>query len=177
MIQVNLLPWRESARKSKKLRFGVVSIFFIFIAILALIALHLYFRGFINDQQKLNDYLQLEINQEQTTMSALLVKQKDRLALEAQLHFIMALYDKNYQSVRFLNGLTTIMSDIVKITKLTKGGNLITLEGIAHSDEDITNFTQNIAKSPLFNQVVLTAISGDTTSAAKTFQVHFVQKG
>jgi type IV pilus assembly protein PilN len=161
MIQVNLLPWREETRKAKKKRFITIFASFICLAFLILIILHIFLSGANRHQQQLNDYLQSEITNEQTALNQINNQEDEMRSIEANLRLIISLYAKSFRAIKLLNELVTIIPPNISIVKVARTDNMITLSGIAQSDSEVTLFMQDIAKSPIFNQPVLTEISGE----------------
>jgi len=178
MIQVNLLPWREQARLAKKKRFISIFVGFACLSLIILVVLHIYLSSQIRYHQELNDYLQSEINNEQLALNTFTTKADEMHAAQANLRSIISLYSQSFHAIRFLNELISIIPSTVMVEKVVRNGDTITLSGVAQSDSDVTLFLQDIATSPIFNQPVLTEISGqkDITSTKRLFQLSVVQK-
>jgi type IV pilus assembly protein PilN len=176
MIQINLLPWREQARKENRIRFFVQMSTFIGISLFCLVILHIIFSLKFSAQQKLNNYLEDEINQEQNLLSDSTVKQDQKKSLEMQLRFIINLHKINIQAIQLLNELTILVSRNISLNKIIKIGNKIILMGAAKSNADLTLFKNDLAKSKIFNQLVLTDISSEKGVSATNFTLEMVQR-
>ena len=179
MIQINLLPWREQSRKAKKKRFIFVYIAFICLAFLALIAGHIYLDGMIHYRTKLNDILQAEITTQQDELNNFNTKATEMRDVQDNLKSIIGLYNRNFNAIRLLNELVNLIPRNVMLDKVIRNNDMITMSGIAQSDSDVTLFMQDISKSPIFNQPVLTGITSHkegTTSSARMFQLNVQQK-
>lgn len=179
MVQINLLPWREQTRKLQKGRFITAFVFFILVAVFLLVCFHIYYAGLLNRQMALNDYLQTQINAEQNNIDSINSKQKDKLQLEDQLNFISNMYAENYNAIRLLNEISTIIPSGLKIKSITRNANHISLDGMAPSDLAITQFMQDLSHSPLFNQPVLSIINNENgaSGAERYFKIDVDEKG
>lgn len=178
MTQVNLLPWREQARQAKKMRFLLVIGLFVGLAVLMEIFLHFFMLSMINNQLRVNSYLQVQLDQEQKIVVQLNNKKKEGGVIYAKLKFIYLLQNESYRAVKLLDALPRVLPDGVSLIKLTREGVNITLAGRAKSNLQVSVLMENIAKNPIFNQPVLTEISGkeSATGDEKLFQIKIVQK-
>jgi len=178
MIQINLLPWREQSRKAKKKRFIFVYIAFMCLAFLAVIAAHIYLSGMIHYRMKLNDILQAEITTQQDALNNFNTKATEMRDVQDNLKSIIALYNRSFHAIKLLNELVNLIPPNVMLDKVLRNNDMITMSGIAQSDSDVTLFMQDIAKSPIFNQPVLTEITSHkgASSAARMFQLNVQQK-
>lgn len=178
-MHINLLPWREQERKQKKIRFGLSIISTILLAIIMIIVLHIYFRYLIGYQQQRNKYLQAVIDQERIYLKVL-NKQKQHLTIiDNDLNFIIGLRDSSYDAVRILDTLAKVVPDGVSFLSVVRDGKGIVINGIAKSDLQVTQFMENITKSEIFQQPILTSISSRTTNQGeqRQFQINVDAKG
>jgi type IV pilus assembly protein PilN len=176
MIQINLLPWREQARKVNKTRFFIWMSVFIGIALITLLLFHIQYYLIFSNQQKLNKYLESEINQEQIILSALDQQQQAKQALEKQLSYIINLHKTSFRAIKLLNELVSLIPHNISLNKIIRNDNKITLMGSSKTDVDLSIFKQSIAKSPIFNQPVLTEISTEKNSSTINFTLDVLQK-
>jgi len=175
MIQINLLPWRAQARQIQKVQFIFLSIFFFILAILAIIVSHIYFSMQLSNQLHLNEYLQSEIDKEQLQLTNLSDKQKDKVQLETQMHYIINLYNQSYDAIRLMNELPPLVPESIFLDKIARNANLISLNGIAQSDYDVTLFKQNLDKSPFFSNPIVNQISSEKNSRQASFEINVTQ--
>lgn len=185
MTQINLLPWREQTRLTKKIRLSVLFATFIIIAIVGVIISHLFITHLISRQEKANTYLQTQLDQEKATIFKLNKQKKERLLVFSQLIEAYSLQDQNFKIVSLLNILANNIPDGVNLTKIQKADSQITIEGQAQSNLEVTAFMKNLEKTNQFNQPVLTKISDVEQSASNTgnklpptkgFQIEVTQK-
>ncbi|MBV9574997.1 MAG: PilN domain-containing protein [Gammaproteobacteria bacterium] len=179
MIQVNLLPWRQEARKIKKARLTILAIVFAGIALFFIIACHLYLHNELSLQLQINQYLQTELTSEEAMLTSVDAQQQKKKSLEQQLNYIIQLYAQNYQTVQLLNELTTLLPSTISLEKVVKKVNHITFEGTAPSAAEVTLFIQQIGKSAILTQPVLSMLSSEKigNEMKRSFQITMIQKG
>lgn len=178
MTQINLLPWREQARRAKMLRLGLMAGAAVIFAVLVILGFHSHYNGLIAAQQGRNTYITTVQGSEQTELNKLNAEKKQQLALLNQLNFVVNLRRVDYKVVKLLNGLTRIVPDAVYFTQVTRVGDQVTLVGRAKSDLQITQLMKNIKDVPAFEQPQLSVISTKENTAEEetTFQIVFMQK-
>ena len=174
MIQINLLPWREHARQAKSIRFGLMLASFIVASIVAMILMHLYFKGIISSQNGRNTFLQTEIDKTQADFTDLKQKKLEQTTLVTQLHYIMNLQRDSYSIIYLLDELAKIAPTSVLLEKIERNANVITVAGKARSDLQITVFIKDLGETKGFSQPVLTEITSQEGNAAE--ERHFQLK-
>lgn len=177
MIQVNLLPWRQRAREVKKKRFILEAGLFLLGTLFILMSFHLYYSHQVNMKQELLDYLQTEIEQEQDALNNMSSAGNEEATIRTQLYMMMNIYLENNHSIGLLNALITLVPDNVAITTIVKESNVITLSGVASTEDDVNHFMQAISKISYFKQPVLTDINQDKNNGNRYFELRVEQKG
>ena len=165
MPQINLLAWREQAKHVKKIRFIVIAISCVILAIISVVLLHVYYRGILSNQLERNSYIRSQLENEQQKLTALLAKKKQLAATNTALHFIIGLREESYRAVEFLDALTKSVPDSITVSKITREGNNITIESKSKSNETISLFIDNLVKTKIFNQPNLTLITTKENAA------------
>ena len=148
-----------------------LTIFFLFLA-------HLYYGSLIKNQQKNNTFLQEQLDKEQVVLNDLNKKKKQQTIIDSQLNFLLSLRDKSYRAVRMLDELARVVPEGVFLLKIVSQNNTLTLFGKATSNLQVTQFMENIDKSAVFMQPVLTEISAKDNSAGeeKFFELNVKQE-
>lgn len=182
MTQINLLPWRERVREIKKKNFFVALVVAVGFAVFIIFLFHLYYDDLIDYQDKRNAFLQEEIARKQIEINSLRKDKEQQALVKAKLQFIMALREESYQAVRLLNELLQVVPDSITLSKLSRNGNVITLEGKAQSELAITAFLKTLSKVSIFNQPILTGINSQagnikTEATERFFQITVEQRG
>lgn len=179
MIQINLLPWREQARKQEQTRFGVVVAMFAGFGLFVTVFFHMHYSAKIQNQAARNAMLQTSLDEESGLLMTLNKQKKELMDVDSQLHFIYNLRDESYRAVRLLTELAIVNPEAVTLFKIIRAGNSITIFGRAKSNLQITLYMESIEKSKYFAQPVLTEISGKENAAGedRTFQLKIEQQG
>lgn len=160
MIQINLLPWREQARKKKQARFGVIALIAAGLGLFFSVLFYMHFSSRISHQLKRVTILQTALEAETASLMTLNKQKAELLEVDNQLHFIYKLRQSSYKAVNLLNELVTANPDSVTLFKIIRTGSTIVVFGKAKSNMQITLFMESIEKSKFFDQPVLTEISG-----------------
>lgn len=170
MPQINLLPWREQAKKAKKIRVALYLAGFICLTLLFVLILHIYYDILIYNQESRNDFLQSEMTEEGAQLLALKKKKEKQTAIISELRFVISLREKSYSAVNLLDELVRVVPEGVSFNKIIRNGNNIVILGKAQSEVQITLFMKNITKSVVFKQPVLTQISSkENVSGNETY--------
>ncbi len=160
MYQINLLPWREQARKKKQARFAAIVACVAGLGLFCTVFVHLHYTHVINHQMERNALLQTTLDDESKVLMELNKQHTELVSVDNQLHFIFSLKESGYNAVHLLNELTLLNPDGVTLYKLIRTGNEITIFGKARSNLQITLFLENIEKSKFFAKPELTQIEG-----------------
>jgi len=179
--RINLLPWREQARKVKQKNFFIGLIASIGITLFIIFLFHLYYDDVLAYQDKRNDFLQSRIAQKQLEINALRLKKVEQDAIQEKLQFLIGLRNKSYRAVRLLNEILKTVPNAITLSKLTREDRTITIEGKAQSELAITAFMKSVSQSSIFNLPVLTGINSGANAAEisgsqRYFQLKVEQK-
>jgi len=174
MVRINLLPWREQARRAKQIRFGITLGIFLVLTFIMLIFVHIYLSGWISAEQQRSAYLRSEFDADQLDLTALKTEKDKQVLLEAQLHFVMDLRAKGFRAIHLLSALVKTVPISLSLEKILRRGNTIFISGKAQSDLQITLFMKNIGAEGSFNPPVLTEISTQLNGTVE--ERHFQMK-
>lgn len=177
MMQINLLPWREQLRTEKKIHLLVLSLGFLGLTLFTLLIFHFYHTSLVKKERELTDYLQLQINQEQTLLNNLNAKRGQIKTLQDKINFITHIYAQNYKAVRLLNELVRFIPSYISIEKVSRQGDKVIFAGTANSDAEVTRFIDALKKSLFFVNPDLTSISTAKDASKKYFELEVMQKG
>lgn len=171
MVQINLLPWREQVKQEKKTQFGILIAAVVVLAIICLIFTRFYYKSIISNQLARNQYLQQQLEKEQTQLTSLIAKKNEQEALQASLNFLIGLRQQSYGVVQLLDALIRAVPESVTLQKIMREGNQVTMIGVAKSDAQISLFMENLAKIKIFDQPNLTKITANPIADERVFQV------
>lgn len=170
MIQINLLPWREQARKEKQKRFATIAGVVACCAIACVVLVHVRYLAKIHYQNKRNAMIQEQLDAESNQLMSLNKQKEQVVKIDEQLHFIFDLRESSYYAVRILNDIASANPDAVTLDKILRAGKDITISGKAKSNSQVTMFMEALEKSKFFGQPVLSDINTKESNAGEERQ-------
>lgn len=159
MILINLLPHREAARKRRREAFQA-TMFASFLLGLAIAGgIYWWFQVMIADQQDKNNFLQSEIKVLEGQIKEIATIEEEIAALRARQKAVEDLQSDRNLPVHLLNELVKQLPDGVYITSLKQADQTISMQGMAQSNERVSEMLRNLANnSPWFSKPELVEI-------------------
>lgn len=145
MILINLLPHREAARKRRQ------DVFNISLAVSALAGgvisgmIFLWYQGQISSQEQQNDLLSREIKKLDDQIKEIAALEAEIAALRARQQAVENLQAERNQPVYLLSELAKQFPEGAYITEMRQEGQLVTLKGVAQSNERVSELLRNLA--------------------------------
>lgn len=165
MILINLLPHREAARKRRR------DIFHVLLAGSALTggviagAVFLWFQAAITLQQETNALLDTEIKKLESQIKDIAGLEAEIKALRARQQAVEDLQSDRNLPVHLLTEIVNQLPDGVYIAKLTQVDQLVTINGVAQSNERVSELLRNLANNtPWFSKPELLEIVSGTVA-------------
>ena len=159
MARINLLPWREVHRQEKKKEF--ISIL-VGIFILAGLIAYLWVssaQSSINDQRARNRLLQTEISALEEQVSEIQELKNRREELLNRMRVIQDLEGTRPVIVRVFDEMVRAIPDGVFLNAMSREGEVISLGGIAESNNRVSSFMRNLDESNWFAAPNLNAVT------------------
>ena len=159
MTRINLLPWREARRVNRQRQLiGMLVAAALFGAgIVFLVYTEIAHR--IEYQQERNNYLRGEIARLKKAAEEMQELQKTRSRLVDRLNVIQKLQTVRPGMVRMLDELVRLVPQDIYLTGFKTANNQVTLNGIARSDDIISQFMRDLKNAAdLFGEPVLQVI-------------------
>ena len=155
MARINLLPWREEARRERQRQF-LYSLMgtLVFGAILVLIV-GLFFDQRINHQEARNQQIQVEINRLQQRINRIAELEKTRSRLLSRKQIIESLQASRSLTVELLDKLAKTIPVGVTLTTVRQQGALLTLVGTSQSNARVSAYLQSLEHMDLFGRTEL----------------------
>ena len=181
MILINLLPHREEARKRRKEAFQA-TLFASFIGGLLIAgAIYWWFQMMIEDQQDRNNFLRSEIKVLEGQIKEIASIEDEIAALRARQKAVEDLQSDRNLPVHLLTQLVQQLPDGVYITALKQADQVITMQGMAQSNERVSEMLRNLANNtPWFSKPELVeivaanvALSARDTRRVASFNLRF----
>ncbi len=147
MILINLLPHREAARKRRRETFYATLGLSAVLGGLVAITAFLWFQAQISNQQAKNTLLKTEITKLETEIKEISTLQAEIAALRARQTAVEDLQGDRNLPVHLLNELVRQLPDGVYITSMKQENQTVTLQGMAQSNERVSELLRNLGNS------------------------------
>ena len=165
MILINLLPHREAARKRRRdvfnISLGVSALFGGLIAG----GVFLWYQATISEQQSTNQALQTEIKKLENQIKDISGLESEIAALRARQQAVEDLQSDRNLPVHLLTEMVNQLPDGVYINKMTQVDQLVTINGVAQSNERVSELLRNLSSNtPWFTKPELIEIVSGTVA-------------
>lgn len=169
MILINLLPHREAARKRRRDVFNVSLAASAILGCLIALAVFLWYQAAISVQQGTNLALETEIKKLESQIKDISGLESEIAALRARQQAVEDLQSDRNLPVHLLTEIVNQLPDGVYISKMVQSDQLVTINGVAQSNERVAELIRNLANNtPWFAKPDLVEIvTGTVTLAPK----------
>lgn len=147
MILINLLPHREAARKRRRETFQITMFASFLLGLLIAGAIYWWFQMQITEQQAKNDFLQTEINSLAVQIKEIATIEDEIASLRARQKAVEDLQSDRNLPVHLLTELVNQLPDGVYITSLKQEGQTVTMQGMAQSNERVSEMLRNLSSN------------------------------
>ena len=147
MPRINLLPWRETLKKEREIRFGIITGLSLALTGLVWLAVHLYMVGEHDYQTSRNKYLENEIKKAEAKIKEIDQLDKQKQSLIERMNIIQELEESRPQIVHLFDEIVKQVPNGVYFTSMTQKGDKITINGVAQSDARVSSLMKNIERS------------------------------
>ena len=147
MILINLLPHREAARKRRREIFYGSLGASAFAGCLIAGAVYLWYMAQISDQRDQNIVLQGEITRLEGQIKDIATLQAEIAALRARQQAVEDLQADRNMPVHLMNELVKQLPDGVYVTSLKQENQVISLQGMAQSNERVSELLRNLGNN------------------------------
>lgn len=159
MILINLLPHREAARKRRREAFQATMFASFLLGLVIAGSIYWWFQIAISSQQDKNLFLQQEIQVLEAQIKEIASIEEEIAALRARQDAVENLQADRNLPVYLLSELVKQLPDGVYITSLKQADQVITLQGMAQSNERVSEMLRNLAENtPWFSKPELVEI-------------------
>ncbi|QEA13678.1 PilN domain-containing protein [Comamonas flocculans] len=159
MILINLLPHREAARKRRRETFQALMLLSAIIGLAIAGAIYLWFQAAIDNQQSRNNFIKSETAILDKQIAEIANIEEEITALRARQKAVEDLQADRNLPVHMLNELVLQLPDGVYLTSLAQTGQVVTLKGMAQSNERISEMLRNLSdNTPWFTKPQLAEI-------------------
>jgi type IV pilus assembly protein PilN len=166
MAQINLLPWREQMREERKREFIVLLVGVLIIGAGIIFLFDRYYRGEISYQQARNDFIQREMLVLDARIAEIRQLRQQKEQINARMAVIQDLQGSRPMIVRIFDELVKALPAGVYFNSLRRRGDLIDIQGIAESNNRVSELMRRLDDSEWFSNPNLQQISAAQADAA-----------
>jgi len=158
MSQINLLPWRETLRKTQLRIFFYLCMLVLILVIMLSLGLDLALRQSFKQQQKANQYLTEQRRLLVPKLTQINILKKQHRQLMDNINIINKLQQRQQQSLLILMSLAKAVPSSIYLDHVIYDKNRMTLRGYTNDNNAITMMNQQLMQSSLFKDINLAEI-------------------
>lgn len=162
MIRINLLPHREIKRKRQQKEFIVMLASVAGLGVVIWFLVHSNLAGQLEDQNRRNSYLDLEIAQLEKQIDEIKKLKEQTAALLQRKKVVEALQANRAETVYLLDQLVRQMPDGIYLKGVAQKGDRVNITGFAQSNARVSTFMRNLEASPYLEKPSLIEIKAIT---------------
>ena len=144
MPRINLLPWREEARKERQKQFGVQLVGAAILGGLLVFYAQMTVGGWVDSQQSRNDRLEDEIRTLDEQIAEIQDLHDTRDALLARMRIIEDLQESRPDGVRLVQELVRTLPAGIYLESLVQDGSDLEFHGYAESTGRVSTYLRNL---------------------------------
>jgi type IV pilus assembly protein PilN len=171
MPRINLLPWRESERKTRRREFAIAAGGAVIAAVMCALAGKLMYSSWIDSQTEKNNLLKREIVKLEAQITDILDLENRKQRLIARMEIIEKLQRSRPEIVHLFDELVKTVPEGVYLTSIKQTGRKLEIHGIAQSSTRVSSFMRNIDASTWMANPVLQVVEAakDTPTGGSSF--------
>lgn len=158
MPHINLLPWRETLKREREIRFGIIAGIAVAIAGLVVLGVHTYMSSLISYQEARNGLLSQEITRLDKQIEEIKQLEQRRERMIQRMEVIQQLEASRNKPVHLLSEVVERVPEGVYLSTLKQEKENITLEGVAQSDARVASLMRDLDDSEWLAQPAPTII-------------------
>jgi type IV pilus assembly protein PilN len=147
MTRINLLPWREEARKERQKQFVVTALLSLVITAGLVGLIHIQIDAMISHQNARNEFLKTEIKALDQKIAEIRELEKTRNKLIERMKVIQQLQQSRPTIVHVFDELVRTVPDGVYLESLKQNENLLSIKGEADSNARVSAYMRNLDAS------------------------------
>jgi type IV pilus assembly protein PilN len=173
MARINLLPWREEARRERQRQFLYSLMGTLVLGAILVLLVGMYFDQQISHQEARNQHIQVEINRLNQRIARIRELEKTRNRLLSRKQVIESLQASRSLTVELLDKLAKTIPVGITLTSVRQQGLNMTLEGTSQSNARVSAYLQSLDKMDLFVRPELQFVRAAENPASRTEPYEF----
>ena len=150
MARINLLPWREEARRERQRQFLYSLMGTLVLGAILVLMVGLIFDQRISHQESRNQQIQVEINRLEQRIARIRELENTRDRLLSRKQIIESLQASRSLTVELLDKLAKTIPVGITLTNVRQQGTRLTLLGTSQSNARVSAYLQSLQKMDLF---------------------------
>lgn len=150
MARINLLPWREEARRERQRQFVYSLIGTLVLGAVLVLIVGAFFDQQISDQEARNQRIQVEINRLEKRIERIAELERTRDRLISRKQIIESLQASRSLTVELLDKLAKTIPVGITLTNVRQQGLVLTLLGTSQSNARVSAYLQSLDSMDLF---------------------------
>ncbi len=163
MAGLNLLPWREEARKKSQQHFIMMVAVTIAVGAMGVFGAYSYFNNQINYQNKRNAYIKAETKRLEKSIREIKKLDATKKALMERIVIIESLQLARPGIVHLFDEMVNALPKGLFLTKLEQSAGKVKIEGKAESNTRVSSYMKRLNASPWLKSSDLDKISIDNS--------------
>lgn len=174
MAYINLLPWREAARKERQKNYVMVLALTALVSFLVCFLINIVYNARLDGQAKRNQYLESEIRILDQRIAEIRTLNETKRSLQQRMTLIEQLQGSRNLGTEVMLEITRIVPTGVYLTQLEKKGSALLLLGKSESNNRLSNMLREAEQSELFTTPYLEFIEAgkERSSLLSDFRIH-----
>lgn len=162
MATINLLPWREEAKRQRQVQFNVMAGGTFVVAALIVILITTVIDNAIEVQHKKNQYVKTEIAIVDQKIKQIKELRKAKDDLKKRMDLIERLQNTRNLSTHLLDTIASVIAPGVYLNSVERHGSSISFKGLAESNNHLANLLRNIENSRWLKNPLVQHINAKT---------------
>lgn len=150
MARINLLPWREEARRERQRQFLYSLMGTLVLGAILVLLVGLFFDQRISNQEARNQQIQVEINRLEQRIARIRELERTRNRLLSRKQIIESLQASRSLTVELLDKLAKTIPVGITLTNVRQQGPNLTLLGTSQSNARVSAYLQSLDDMDLF---------------------------
>ena len=150
MARINLLPWREEARRERQRQFLYSLMGTLVLGAILVLMVGLFFDQRISHQESRNQQIQVEINRLEQRIARIRELENTRNRLLSRKQIIESLQASRSLTVELLDKLAKTIPVGITLTNVRQQGTRLTLLGTSQSNARVSAYLQSLEEMDLF---------------------------
>lgn len=179
MAYINLLPWREAARKENQKQYLTILTAVAVMSFLVVFLVNMTYNALIDGQIQRNRYLENEIKVLDQRIAEIRTLNDTKKNLQQRMSLIEQLQGSRNLGTQIMDAIAQSVPAGVYLTQLDKKGTALLLIGKSESNNRLSNLLREAEESELLSSPLLEFIEAgkDNTSLLSNFKMHLKVEG